>query len=53
MGRKRFGLITIANSDAGAICLTQCAFDQANRAVNEILTDVIRPQFDTTWGERV
>jgi spermidine dehydrogenase len=53
VGRKRFGRIAIANSDAGAICLTQCAFDQANRAVNELLTDVIRPQFDTTWGERV
>lgn len=53
VGRKRFGRIAIANSDAGAICLTQCAFDQANRAVNELLTDVLRPQFDTTWGERV
>ncbi len=53
VGRKRFGRIAIANSDAGAICLTQCAFDQANRAVNEILTDVIRLQFDATWGERV
>jgi spermidine dehydrogenase len=53
IGRKRFGRIAIANSDAGAICLTQCAFDQANRAINELLTDVIRPQFDTTWGERV
>ena len=53
VGRRRFGRIAIANSDAGAICLTQCAFDQANRAVNEILADVIRPQFDATWGERV
>jgi spermidine dehydrogenase len=53
VGRKRLGRIAIANSDAGAICLTQCAFDQANRAVNELLTDVIRLQFDTTWGERV
>lgn len=53
VGRKRYGRIAIANSDAGAICLTQCAFDQANRAVNELITDVIRLQFDTTWGERV
>jgi spermidine dehydrogenase len=35
-GRKPFGRITIANSDAGAVCLTQCAFDQAYRAVDEL-----------------
>ena len=35
-GRKRFGRITIANSDAGAVCLTQCAWDQAYRAVDEL-----------------
>ena len=31
--RKRFGRITIANTDAVGICLTQAAFDQAYRAV--------------------
>ena len=34
--RKQFGRITIANSDAGAIHLTSCAFDQAHRAVDEL-----------------
>ena len=28
VGRRRYGRITIANSDAAAICLTQAAFDQ-------------------------
>ncbi len=51
-GRKRFGRITIANSDAAAICLTQAAFDQAHRAVNELLTDVLRPEFQYPWAER-
>jgi spermidine dehydrogenase len=36
VGRKRFGRIAIANSDAGAVCLTQCAFDQAHRAVDDL-----------------
>lgn len=35
IGRQRFGRITIANSDAGGIPLTQCAIDQAFRAVKE------------------
>ena len=34
--RKRFGRITIANSDAGAVHLTNAAFDQAYRAVDEL-----------------
>ena len=51
-GRKRFGRITIANSDAAAVCLTQAAFDQAHRAVQELLTDVIRPEFQYPWAER-
>ena len=38
MGRKRFGRIAIANSDAGAAAYTDSAIDQAFRAVNE-LTD--------------
>ena len=34
--RKPFGRITIANSDAVGVCLTQAAFDQAYRAVSEL-----------------
>ena len=52
LGRKRFGRIAIANSDAAASCLTQAAFDQAHRAVQELLTDVIRPDFQYPWSER-
>jgi len=36
VGRKPFGRITIANSDAGADAYTNVAFDQAYRAVGEI-----------------
>jgi spermidine dehydrogenase len=53
VGRKRFGRITIANSDAGAICLTQAAFEQAHRAVSELVTDVIRRQHMYPWVESV
>ncbi len=52
LGRKRFGRIGIANSDAAATCLTQAAFDQAHRAVQELITDVIRPEFQYPWAER-
>jgi spermidine dehydrogenase len=37
IGRKQFGRITIANSDAGASAYTNSAIDQAFRAVNELL----------------
>jgi len=37
IGRARFGRITIANSDAGAAAYTDCAIDQAQRAVGEVL----------------
>ncbi|HSZ51390.1 MAG TPA: hypothetical protein VK801_07450, partial [Caulobacteraceae bacterium] len=37
IGRQRFGLIAIANSDAGAAAYTDCAIDQAHRAVGELL----------------
>lgn len=37
VGRQRFGRIAIANSDAGAAAYTDCAIDQAHRAVNELL----------------
>ena len=36
VGRKPFGRITIANSDAGATAYTDCAIDQAYRAVMEL-----------------
>jgi spermidine dehydrogenase len=44
-GRQRFGRIAIANSDAAAVSMTQAAFDQANRAVKELLYNVIDPTF--------
>jgi spermidine dehydrogenase len=37
IGRQRFGCVTIANSDAGAAAFTNQAFDEAHRAVQEIL----------------
>jgi spermidine dehydrogenase len=37
VGRQRFGRIAIANSDAGAKAYTNCAIDQAHRAVRELL----------------
>jgi spermidine dehydrogenase len=37
IGRRRFGAIAIANSDAGAAAYTSCAIDQARRAVDDIL----------------
>jgi len=37
IGRKRFGRITIANSDAGAAAYMDQAMDQAFRAVQELL----------------
>ena len=36
IGRKRFGRITIANTDAGATAYADSAFDQAYRAVGEL-----------------
>ena len=48
--RQRFGRITIANSDAAGTAMTQAAFDQANRAVKELLYDVIRPVFSIGGG---
>jgi spermidine dehydrogenase len=36
LGRKPFGQIAIANSDAGASAYTDCAIDQAYRAVREL-----------------
>jgi spermidine dehydrogenase len=37
LGRHRFGLVSIANSDAGAAAFTNQAMDEADRAVEELL----------------
>ncbi len=37
VGRRRFGRISIANSDSGAAAYTDSAIDQARRAVDEVL----------------
>jgi len=37
IGRRRFGAIAIANSDAGAAAYTSSAIDQARRAIDDIL----------------
>ncbi|MCX6592907.1 MAG: NAD(P)-binding protein [Acidobacteria bacterium] len=37
IGRRRFGRVTIANSDAGAAAFTNQAIDEAHRAVQELL----------------
>lgn len=53
VARRRFNLITIANSDASGVALTQAAIDQANRAVNEIVQDLVQPQPDFEFGSRI
>jgi spermidine dehydrogenase len=52
VGRQRFGRITISNSDAAAVSLTNAAWQQSHRAVNEIITNIVRPVFDFAWSER-
>jgi len=37
LGRQRYHLVSIANSDAGAAAFTNQAMDEANRAVEELL----------------
>jgi spermidine dehydrogenase len=37
IGRRRFGRITIANSDAAATAYTDTAIDQAHRAARELI----------------
>ena len=37
VARRPFGRIAIANADAGAYAYTDCAIDQARRAVDELL----------------
>ncbi|MDY0068131.1 MAG: NAD(P)-binding protein [Steroidobacteraceae bacterium] len=51
--RRRFNLIAIANSDASGVALTQAAIDQANRAVNEIVQNLVQPQPDFEFASRV
>jgi spermidine dehydrogenase len=42
IGRKPFGRVAIANSDAGASAFTDCAIDQAHRAIAELQSSVVR-----------
>jgi len=37
IGRAPFGRITIANSDSGAGAYTDCAIEQAHRAIDEVI----------------
>jgi spermidine dehydrogenase len=52
IGRQRFGRIAISNSDSAATDLTQAAWQQSNRAVNELITNIVRPVFDFYSSER-
>lgn len=52
VGRQRFGRIAISNSDAAAVSLVQAAWQQSHRAVNELITDIVRPVFDFNFSER-
>lgn len=52
IGRKQFGRITISNSDAAGVSLTNAAWQQSHRCVSEIITNIVRPVFDFHWSER-
>jgi len=52
VGRQQFGRITISNSDAAWVSLTNAAWQQSHRAVTELVTNVVRPVFDFQWSER-
>ncbi len=52
VGRQQFGRITISNSDAAWVSLTNAAWQQSHRAVTELITNVVRPVFDFQWSER-
>jgi spermidine dehydrogenase len=52
VGRQQFGRITISNSDAAWVSLTNAAWQQSYRAVTELITNVVRPVFDFQWSER-
>ena len=51
VGRQQFGRITISNSDAAWVSLTNAAWQQSHRAVNELICNVVRPVFDWQWSE--
>ena len=44
VGRRRFGRISIANSDAGANAMTEAAIGEAHRAVQEIIASARKGQ---------
>ena len=52
IARKQFGRITISNSDAAGVSLTNAAWQQSHRCVSEIITNIVRPVFDFHWSER-
>ncbi len=51
VGRQQFGRITISNSDAAFVSLTNAAWQQSHRCVNELICNVHRPVFDWQWSE--
>ncbi len=51
VGRQQFGRITISNSDAAWVSLTNAAWQQSHRAVQELVCNVHRPVFDWQWSE--
>ena len=51
VGRQQFGRITISNSDAAWVSLTNAAWQQSHRAVNELICNVHRPVYDWQWSE--
>ncbi len=51
VGRRQFGRITISNSDAAFVSLTNAAWQQSHRCVQELVCNVHRPVFDWQWSE--
>ena len=51
VGRQQFGRITISNSDAAFVSLTNAAWQQSHRCVQELVCNVHRPVFDWQWSE--
>ncbi len=51
VGRQQFGRITISNSDAAWVSLTNAAWQQSHRCVQELVCNVHRPVFDWQWSE--
>jgi hypothetical protein len=44
-GSQRFGHITVGNSGATGVSMTQAAFDQANRVMKDLMYNVVGPMF--------